>query len=72
MLFSLFYKYLKIFETIMLLEKEDFNFAEIFGILFNLKSKLTQKIIDEFTASNIFLKRLPISEQTYVKNQLIM
>lgn len=45
----------------------------IWDILSNLKTKLTQRIADKigFLASNI-LKQLPISEQTFIKNQLIM
>lgn len=45
----------------------------IWDILSNLKTKLTQRIADKigFLTSNI-LKQLPISEQTSIKNQLIM
>lgn len=58
----------------MLLEKKNILSSEIFEILSNLKTKLTQRIADKFIgfiASNT-LKQLPISEQTSIKNQFIM
>lgn len=62
-------------ETILLLlEKENILSFKIFEIFSNLKTKLTQRIADNFIgflASNA-LKQLPISEQTSIKNQLIM